>query len=86
MLFRSNFHQAYAQLAINNIFNKRPPVDGGAGWPYYNNFNYNAYGRSVFLEIGMHFGEGKSASGLVDGVAAGHYREHAEQIRQWRQR
>jgi hypothetical protein len=33
-----------------------------------------------------HFGEGKPASGLVDGVAAGHYREHAEQIRQWRQR
>jgi uncharacterized protein DUF1706 len=32
------------------------------------------------------FGEGKPASGLVDGVAAGHYREHAEQIRQWRQR
>jgi len=31
-----------------------------------------------------HFGEGKAASGLVDGVAAGHYREHAEQIRQWR--
>jgi hypothetical protein len=33
-----------------------------------------------------HFGEGKSASGLVDGVAAGHYREHADQIRLWRQR
>ena len=32
-----------------------------------------------------HFGEGKPASGVVDGVAAAHYREHAEQIRQWRQ-
>ena len=31
------------------------------------------------------FGEGKPASGLVDGVAAAHYREHAEQIRRWRQ-
>lgn len=31
------------------------------------------------------FGEGKPASGLVDGVAAAHYREHAEQIRHWRQ-
>ncbi len=30
------------------------------------------------------FGEGKPASGLVDGITAGHYREHAEQIRQWR--
>jgi hypothetical protein len=31
-----------------------------------------------------HFGEGKPASGLLDGITAGHYREHAEQIRQWR--
>ena len=33
-----------------------------------------------------HFAEGKTAPGLFDGVAGGHYREHAEQIRQWRQR
>ena len=33
-----------------------------------------------------HFAEGKLLPGLVDGVAAAHYREHAEQIRQWRQR
>ena len=33
-----------------------------------------------------HFGEGKPASGLVDGVTGGHYHEHAEQIREWRQR
>jgi hypothetical protein len=33
-----------------------------------------------------HFGEGKPASGLLDGITAGHYREHAEQIRQWRAR
>jgi hypothetical protein len=32
------------------------------------------------------FAESKPASGLVDGVTAAHYREHAEQIRQWRQR
>lgn len=32
------------------------------------------------------YDEGKPASGLVDGVTAGQYREHAEQIRQWRQR
>jgi hypothetical protein len=32
------------------------------------------------------FAEGKPVLGLVDGVTAGHYREHAEQIRQWRQR
>ena len=28
--------------------------------------------------------EGKAVSGLVDGVAGAHYREHAEQIREWR--
>ena len=33
-----------------------------------------------------HFAEGKPAAGLVDGVTAGHYREHAEQIRRWRGR
>ena len=33
-----------------------------------------------------HFAEGKPASGLVDNVTAGHYREHADQIRQWRGR
>lgn len=33
-----------------------------------------------------HFAEGKPASGLVDGITAAHYREHAEQIRQWRAR
>jgi hypothetical protein len=32
------------------------------------------------------FAEGKPTSGLVDGITAGHYREHAEQIRQWRAR
>lgn len=31
------------------------------------------------------FGEGKPASELVNGVATAHYREHAAQIRQWRQ-
>jgi hypothetical protein len=32
------------------------------------------------------FAEGRPAPGLIDGVAGGHYREHAEQIRLWRQR
>jgi hypothetical protein len=31
------------------------------------------------------FADGKTAGGLVDGVAGGHYQEHAAQIRQWRQ-
>jgi hypothetical protein len=32
------------------------------------------------------FAEGHPAAGLVDGVTGGHYREHAAQIREWRQR
>jgi hypothetical protein len=32
------------------------------------------------------FADDQSAAGLVDGVAGGHYREHAAQIHQWRQR
>jgi hypothetical protein len=32
------------------------------------------------------FAEGQPAAGLVEGVAGAHYREHAAQIRQWRQR
>jgi hypothetical protein len=32
-----------------------------------------------------HFASGGTARGLVDGSGAGHYREHAAQIRQWRQ-
>jgi hypothetical protein len=32
------------------------------------------------------FAEDQPAAGLVDGVAGAHYREHAAQIRQWRQR
>jgi hypothetical protein len=31
------------------------------------------------------FAEGQPAAGLVDGVGGGHYREHAAQIRDWRQ-
>lgn len=31
------------------------------------------------------FAEGQAASGLLNGVTTAHYREHAEQIRHWRQ-
>ena len=31
------------------------------------------------------FAEGQPAPGLVDGIAGAHYREHAGQIRQWRE-
>jgi hypothetical protein len=31
-----------------------------------------------------HFADGAPARGLIDGVGPGHYREHTEQIREWR--
>jgi outer membrane receptor protein involved in Fe transport len=47
-------------LIGNNIFNSRPPVDSSFSTaPYYNVFNYNAYGRLVMLEFNMHFGGAK---------------------------
>src|SRR5215470_1481378 len=32
------------------------------------------------------FAEGKPATGMIDGAGPGHYREHADQIREWRRR
>jgi outer membrane receptor protein involved in Fe transport len=44
-------------LVVNNIANKRPPVDSTNGsWPYYDVGNYNALGRAVYLELGFDFG------------------------------
>jgi len=51
---------AYIQLTANNLFDKKPPIDPSTGYPYYNFLNWNAYGRSVFLEMGVHLGPGKS--------------------------
>ncbi len=47
-------------LFINNIRNSMPPRDNTwVGWPYYNNFNYNAYGRAFWVQLNVHFGGGK---------------------------
>ena len=44
-------------LTANNLFNKRPPTDNtNDNWPYYDVGDYNALGRSVFLDIGFDFG------------------------------
>jgi iron complex outermembrane receptor protein len=51
---------AYIQLAANNLLDRHPPPDGGAGWPFYNTVNFDGFGRSVFLEFGMHFGGGEA--------------------------
>jgi outer membrane receptor protein involved in Fe transport len=45
------------QLIVNNVFDSMPPADKTwVGWPYYNQFNYNPYGRIIWLDINIHFG------------------------------
>jgi outer membrane receptor protein involved in Fe transport len=40
----------------NNLTNKRPPRDNTyADYPYYNIFNYNSYGRAVWVQANVHF-------------------------------
>ena len=44
-------------LISSNVFNSRPPVDKSySAYPYYNVFNYNAFGRVVMLEMNVQFG------------------------------
>ena len=56
-----NFNDDAAITLIgNNIFNSRPPYDasygGQANFPFFNVFNYNAYGRLLMVEFNAHFG------------------------------
>ncbi|MBS0251412.1 MAG: TonB-dependent receptor, partial [Proteobacteria bacterium] len=47
-------------LIANNVFNSRPPIDNTySAFPYYNIYNYNAFGRLVMLEMNVHFGRSK---------------------------
>ena len=51
---------AKVQFIVNNIRNSMPPRDSTwVGWPYYNVFNYNAFGRSYWAEITVRFGGDK---------------------------
>ncbi len=44
-------------LTVNNLRNSRPPVDTTyTAFPYYNIFNYNGYGRALWLEYNIDFG------------------------------
>ena len=53
---------SYVTLIINNIANRRPPVDAsfaGGNYsppPYYNVYVYNGYGRAFWLEFNTRFG------------------------------
>ena len=43
-------------LTANNLTNERPPVDSTNGnWPYYDQGVYNAFGRSMFVELSLDF-------------------------------
>jgi len=43
-------------LTANNLTNERPPVDRSNGnWPYYDQGVYNAFGRSMFVELSLDF-------------------------------
>jgi outer membrane receptor protein involved in Fe transport len=45
------------QLIINNVKDSMPPRDKTwVGWPYYNQFNYNPFGRIIWLDLKIHFG------------------------------
>lgn len=52
---------AYIELTVNNIANRRPPTDssyaGGnySAPPYYNIFSYNGFGRAYWLEYDIKF-------------------------------
>ncbi len=51
---------ARVSFIVNNIRDSMPPRDSTwIGWPYYNVFNYNAFGRSYWLELNVRFGAGK---------------------------
>ncbi|HJU26504.1 MAG TPA: TonB-dependent receptor, partial [Rhodanobacteraceae bacterium] len=46
------------RLIVQNITDKMPPSDKTwAGWPYYNQFNYDPWGRIIWAEIDIHFGK-----------------------------
>ncbi len=44
-------------LILNNLANKMPPRDGSyAQYPYFNNLNYNIYGREILLQADLRTG------------------------------
>jgi outer membrane receptor protein involved in Fe transport len=48
--------EAYLGLAVQNLFNVKPPRDETWDvWPYYSQWNYNPVGREIFVELGTRF-------------------------------
>ena len=51
---------AAIQVTANNLRNTKPPVDKTAStFPFYNTYNYNPYGRVVWVEFAYRFGGSK---------------------------
>lgn len=47
-------------LTANNVGNRRPPQDRSyTAYPYYNIFNYNGYGRALWLQYSIDLGKSK---------------------------
>jgi iron complex outermembrane recepter protein len=47
-------------LLINNVANKMPPHDSGnTVYPYFNNYNYNIYGREIMLQADLRLHDGQ---------------------------
>jgi hypothetical protein len=44
-------------LLVNNVFNKMPPNDPTfSSYPFFNDQNYNVYGRETMLQVSFRFG------------------------------
>lgn len=54
--FRYMFNDNFSMTLIgNNIFNKKPPITSEEEYPYFNIFNYDPYGRELFVELSYLF-------------------------------
>ncbi|WP_158545035.1 TonB-dependent receptor [Dyella monticola] len=50
-------HRLSLSLLVNNLTNRMPPTDGSyVTYPYFNNQNYNIYGREIMLQADMSLG------------------------------
>ncbi len=53
---RYQFTDAFSVTLVgNNIFDEEPPITSEEEYPYFNIFNYDPYGRELFIELGYVF-------------------------------
>lgn len=52
-------HDLRLSASVDNLFDRAPPRDSTfARWPYYNNQNYNIYGRAWYVQLDWALGAG----------------------------